>query len=235
MQIFGVMHPRDLLNLARTNKSFRAFLMSKDAQFLWKASFQNVDSLPKCPSYMNEPTYINLLFFNHCHVGFGSCFCSTTSHQPSELLEEQRASRLVSLLRTLLPDMSENYVSLRFALTLPMQKPTLLTCCPGLSTTYTAASYLKQSPRTPGSTPPGSAPSQTQVTCTLFSPPCPANVQLISRIPRLLHKPEIDEFEARWKGLKSGAARKDLVRAYKDKSKLIDEVHASYPECLIAR
>ncbi len=67
------MHPRDLLNLARTSKSFRALLMSRSSHAMWRASIEGVEGLPKCPPYMSEPEYINLLFFPHCHVG-GSLF-----------------------------------------------------------------------------------------------------------------------------------------------------------------
>ena len=72
-QIFGFMHPRDLLNLARTSKSFRALLMSRSSQAFWKASIEGVDGLPKCPPYLSEPAYVNLLFLPHCHVS-GSFF-----------------------------------------------------------------------------------------------------------------------------------------------------------------
>ncbi|KAI0721702.1 hypothetical protein C8T65DRAFT_630946 [Cerioporus squamosus] len=67
IEIFGFMHPRDLLNLARTSKPFRALLMSRSSISMWRASIQGVEDLPKCPSYMSEPAYVNLLFFPHCH------------------------------------------------------------------------------------------------------------------------------------------------------------------------
>ncbi|RDX56849.1 hypothetical protein OH76DRAFT_1395991 [Lentinus brumalis] len=67
IEIFGFMHPRDLLNLARTSKSFRALLMSRSSHAMWRASIEGVEGLPKCPPYMSEPEYINLLFFPHCH------------------------------------------------------------------------------------------------------------------------------------------------------------------------
>ncbi|TBU50710.1 hypothetical protein BD309DRAFT_985349 [Dichomitus squalens] len=67
LEIFGFMHPRDLLALARTDKAFRAFLMTRNAQTLWSAALESVEGLPRCPSYMSEPAYVNLLFCNHCH------------------------------------------------------------------------------------------------------------------------------------------------------------------------
>ncbi len=69
LQIFGHMHPRDLLNLARTTKDFRTFLMSRDASPFWKAARQQVDGLPECPEHLSEPAFANLVFFSHCHVG----------------------------------------------------------------------------------------------------------------------------------------------------------------------
>ena len=75
-QIFGFIHPRDLLNLARTTKAFRSFLMNPSAQPLWKASMARVDNLPTCPTYMTEPQFINLLFFSHCHVSQDALSCN---------------------------------------------------------------------------------------------------------------------------------------------------------------
>ncbi|KAI1795643.1 hypothetical protein LXA43DRAFT_730736 [Ganoderma leucocontextum] len=67
IEIFGHMHPRDLLNLARTTKDFRTFLMSRDATPFWKAARQQVEDLPDCPEHLSEPAYTNLVFFSHCH------------------------------------------------------------------------------------------------------------------------------------------------------------------------
>ena len=66
-QIFGHMHPRDLLNLARTTKVFRAFLMSRSSAPFWRAARQQLE-LPECPPHLSEPAYANLVFFFHCHV-----------------------------------------------------------------------------------------------------------------------------------------------------------------------
>ncbi|OJT01676.1 hypothetical protein TRAPUB_7878 [Trametes pubescens] len=62
------MHPRDLLNLARTSKSFRAFLTSRTSAPFWKAARKQVEGLPDCPPFLSEPQYANLLFFSHCHI-----------------------------------------------------------------------------------------------------------------------------------------------------------------------
>ena len=62
------LHPMDLLNLARTTKDFRSFLMKKSAAPFWKAARKNVEGLPECPEDLSEPQYVNLLFDAHCHV-----------------------------------------------------------------------------------------------------------------------------------------------------------------------
>ncbi|KAI0820028.1 hypothetical protein BC628DRAFT_1498125 [Trametes gibbosa] len=67
IEIFSCMHPRDLLNLARTSKDFRTFLMSRNSAPFWKAARQQVEGLPECPSFLSEPQYSNLLFFSQCH------------------------------------------------------------------------------------------------------------------------------------------------------------------------
>ncbi|KAI0745945.1 hypothetical protein C8Q76DRAFT_773444 [Earliella scabrosa] len=66
-EIFSLMHPRDLLNLARTSKDFRRVLMSRSSAPFWKAARQQVPGLPDCPPYLSEPAYANLAFFSHCH------------------------------------------------------------------------------------------------------------------------------------------------------------------------
>ncbi len=67
-QIFGLMHPRDLLNLARTSKAFRAFLLSRVSEPFWRAARGQVEGLPQCPNFLSEPAYANLVFFSHCHA-----------------------------------------------------------------------------------------------------------------------------------------------------------------------
>ncbi|RPD57601.1 hypothetical protein L226DRAFT_610638 [Lentinus tigrinus ALCF2SS1-7] len=67
IEIFGFLHPRDLLNLARTTREFRDFLMSRDAISFWKASRKQVEGLPDPPPGVSEPAYANFLFFNYCH------------------------------------------------------------------------------------------------------------------------------------------------------------------------
>ncbi|KAI0332365.1 hypothetical protein GY45DRAFT_1335658 [Cubamyces sp. BRFM 1775] len=66
-EIFGRMHPRDLLNLARTSKDFRSLLMSRTTTILWRAARQQIQGLPECPPFLSEPQYANLLFFSYFH------------------------------------------------------------------------------------------------------------------------------------------------------------------------
>ncbi len=63
-----LLHPRDLLNLARTSKSCRELLMSRKYEFLWKAARAGVAGLPDIPPWLSEPAYANLVFFTNCHV-----------------------------------------------------------------------------------------------------------------------------------------------------------------------
>ncbi|TBU45775.1 hypothetical protein BD309DRAFT_989309 [Dichomitus squalens] len=65
-EIFQHLSPRDLLNLARTSKGFRAELMLRSNAFLWKAS-RALAELPAPPECMSEPAFAHLLFCNHCH------------------------------------------------------------------------------------------------------------------------------------------------------------------------
>ncbi|TFK91793.1 hypothetical protein K466DRAFT_514748 [Polyporus arcularius HHB13444] len=67
VEIFSLLHPRDLVNLARTSRDFRTFLMSRDSAPFWRAARKQVDGLPDCPPFLSEPAYANLVFFTHCH------------------------------------------------------------------------------------------------------------------------------------------------------------------------
>ena len=68
VQVFSNLHPRDLLNLARTCKKFRAFFLHPSNERLWKAARENVGDLPERPPFISEPAFVNLLFFTSCHV-----------------------------------------------------------------------------------------------------------------------------------------------------------------------
>ncbi|RPD66066.1 hypothetical protein L226DRAFT_566545 [Lentinus tigrinus ALCF2SS1-7] len=68
IEIFGHLHPKDLLNLSRASRDFRAFLMNRGNSGLWRAARTNVPGLPECPPFLSEPAYANVVFFSHCHL-----------------------------------------------------------------------------------------------------------------------------------------------------------------------
>ncbi len=67
-QVYSYLYPRDLLALARTCKRFRAFLLHRSNESLWRAARENVGNLPPCPQFMSAPAFLNLLFSTHCQV-----------------------------------------------------------------------------------------------------------------------------------------------------------------------
>ncbi|KAI0705068.1 hypothetical protein C8T65DRAFT_809902 [Cerioporus squamosus] len=67
LEIFGFLHPRDLLSLARTTKHFREFLMSRNTAHFWEKARKQVQDIPDKPAHLSEPAYANLLFCTHCH------------------------------------------------------------------------------------------------------------------------------------------------------------------------
>ncbi|TFK91346.1 hypothetical protein K466DRAFT_327075 [Polyporus arcularius HHB13444] len=67
VEIFSLLRPADLVNLARTSRDFRAFLMSRGSAPSWRAARKQVDGLPDCPPFLSEPAYANLVFFTECH------------------------------------------------------------------------------------------------------------------------------------------------------------------------
>lgn len=108
------MHPRDLLNLARTSKDFRAVLMNENSAPFWRAARQQVEGLPDCPTFLSEPAYANLVFFNACHVRFprncsdvwDGIHISTTA-----LSQGQYQVRVLGILGSLLSEMQGKIVS----------------------------------------------------------------------------------------------------------------------------
>ncbi|KAF8441082.1 hypothetical protein L210DRAFT_2128264 [Boletus edulis BED1] len=67
LYIAGYIQPMDILNLARTCKSFRQLLMTKSSAFVWKAARRQVNGLPDCPTDLTEPQYAHLVFYPRCH------------------------------------------------------------------------------------------------------------------------------------------------------------------------
>ncbi|KAH7926677.1 hypothetical protein BV22DRAFT_1062546, partial [Leucogyrophana mollusca] len=67
-EIFGALHPKDLLNLSRTSKTFRELLMQKSKAFLWRAARSQVPGdFPDCPPDLSEPQYARLAFDTYCY------------------------------------------------------------------------------------------------------------------------------------------------------------------------
>jgi len=66
-EIFGHLHPIDVLHLARTTKSLRHVLMRRSAASIWRQARAHIHELPDCPTDLSEPQYANLLFDPHCH------------------------------------------------------------------------------------------------------------------------------------------------------------------------
>ena len=67
-KIMKYLMPRDLLQLARTTKGFRSFLISRPSSGLWKVARENVKGLPCCPSHPSEPAWASLAFETNCNV-----------------------------------------------------------------------------------------------------------------------------------------------------------------------
>ncbi|RXW15569.1 hypothetical protein EST38_g10282 [Candolleomyces aberdarensis] len=66
-EMFKLLPPLDLLQLARTAKSFRKFLMNRASKSIWTHALSTVEDLPPCPDDLSEPQYTYLMFTNHCH------------------------------------------------------------------------------------------------------------------------------------------------------------------------
>ncbi|RXW15570.1 hypothetical protein EST38_g10284 [Candolleomyces aberdarensis] len=71
-EIFKFLPPLDLLQLARTAKSFRKFLMNRASKSIWTDVLSTVEDLPPCPDDLSEPQYAYLIFSNNCHVRMDS-------------------------------------------------------------------------------------------------------------------------------------------------------------------
>ncbi|KAK0216666.1 hypothetical protein EDD85DRAFT_781943, partial [Armillaria nabsnona] len=68
LQIFRLVFPVDLLQLARTNKGFRNILMKRSSASIWRVARTNIPGLPAPFPGMSEPTWANLLFFKSCEI-----------------------------------------------------------------------------------------------------------------------------------------------------------------------
>jgi CelD/BcsL family acetyltransferase involved in cellulose biosynthesis len=68
-QVFGYMHPYDLLRVSRTAKILRRLLVARSARATWLQAISRVPDIPSCPEEdMTELAWIRLLFDPTCHV-----------------------------------------------------------------------------------------------------------------------------------------------------------------------
>ncbi|KAJ2929947.1 hypothetical protein H1R20_g7153, partial [Candolleomyces eurysporus] len=70
-EIFRCLDPRSLLMLARTSKTFRSFLMSRDSKAsVWQPAvaraMETLKGLPPVPDMLPVPQYVALFWFNEC-------------------------------------------------------------------------------------------------------------------------------------------------------------------------
>ncbi|KZV70723.1 hypothetical protein PENSPDRAFT_685292 [Peniophora sp. CONT] len=69
LEIISYLPPGDLLQLARTTKSFRALLLSRSRVPIWRRAYHLVAPCPPAPKWMSEPAWAHLVFGgNFCHM-----------------------------------------------------------------------------------------------------------------------------------------------------------------------
>ncbi|KAL5501311.1 hypothetical protein ACEPAH_8571 [Sanghuangporus vaninii] len=66
-EIANYLTPVDLLQLSRTSRSLRKFILSKSSRVIWVACLA-ATGIPACPPDMSEPQYANLYFEKECHA-----------------------------------------------------------------------------------------------------------------------------------------------------------------------
>ena len=69
-QVYKHVSPRDLYNLSRASKSFRAFFWHGSNASLWVASFANTEGMPERPSWIPLPSFVRLLYSPTCKVSY---------------------------------------------------------------------------------------------------------------------------------------------------------------------
>ncbi|KIO33108.1 hypothetical protein M407DRAFT_17974 [Tulasnella calospora MUT 4182] len=62
------LNPYDLRRLALTSKRLWDILMTKEARHIWKTAIASVPDLPICPTDLNEPQYVCLLYSSECYT-----------------------------------------------------------------------------------------------------------------------------------------------------------------------
>ncbi|KAL0951489.1 hypothetical protein HGRIS_008176 [Hohenbuehelia grisea] len=68
LEVFEYAEPRELLQLARTNKTFRAVLMRSKAARIWDQALARIAPPIKCPSYMSLPFFCSVAFESFCSI-----------------------------------------------------------------------------------------------------------------------------------------------------------------------
>ncbi|KIO33096.1 hypothetical protein M407DRAFT_65753, partial [Tulasnella calospora MUT 4182] len=65
-EVCSHLDPHDLRRLALTSKRLWDILMTKESKHIWKTALASVPYLPECPTDLNEPQYVCLLFSSEC-------------------------------------------------------------------------------------------------------------------------------------------------------------------------
>ncbi|RDB24270.1 hypothetical protein Hypma_008651 [Hypsizygus marmoreus] len=65
-EILSHLRSADILRLSWTSKALRGILMSRSSAFVWKTARANVEGLPDCPPFLNEPQYAAFMFDSTC-------------------------------------------------------------------------------------------------------------------------------------------------------------------------
>ncbi|KAF8602459.1 hypothetical protein BDV93DRAFT_474446, partial [Ceratobasidium sp. AG-I] len=86
-EIASLIHPKDLLSLARCCKKLRGMLMQSSAAHIWRLAESNVEGLPQRPGDISGAQYAALLFTTSCT----SCG-EKTSSQPDTFLRVRLCS-----------------------------------------------------------------------------------------------------------------------------------------------
>ncbi|KIO33107.1 hypothetical protein M407DRAFT_17973 [Tulasnella calospora MUT 4182] len=67
-EVCSYLDPYDLRRLALTSKRLWDILMTKEARHIWKTALESVPDLPECPTDLNEPQYVCLLYSSECYT-----------------------------------------------------------------------------------------------------------------------------------------------------------------------
>ncbi|RDB24199.1 hypothetical protein Hypma_008654 [Hypsizygus marmoreus] len=65
-EILGHLTSADILRLSWMSKALRGILMNRSSAFIWKTARANVEGLPDCPPFLNEPQYAAFMFDSTC-------------------------------------------------------------------------------------------------------------------------------------------------------------------------